>query len=198
MIYKVRERLKDTISKFNAYILLLNEYLKWESVEGRPYNYIENVANSISNTTVKAELDPLIRSEAIDEGYKHVINDLQSLKYSYDYNEDNLLEITLDKDLITYIDTLLCELFPDLLYHRVGNQSLIFQSVDTSPHPDQGQDTEVIFKGEVKKLEIKYPSVDMSAYPKLVHVDILNGVVERIQDVIFNHVTNLKIEEQLC
>lgn len=177
------KQMKRGISiSFVEYFLLFREYLNWESLEGRPYRYIGNIKNS---SIEEYYMRDWRYNDRLPELYNSVINDIPNLRYTIEDIKNNTPIVKLTQQSIDLIDEKLTSIDPDLNYVRSNGVSGYSRTANFRIS------NEVWFKG--KNITPNVIITEQQEYPKI-HITILNEIVQNIEKIVANNLTNYKIE----
>lgn len=168
---------------FVEYFLLFREYLNWESLEGRPYRYIGNIKNS---SIEEYYMRDWRYKDRLPELYNSVINDIPYLRYTIEDIKNNAPIVKLTQQSIDLIDEKLTIIDPDLNYIRSNGVSGYSRTANFRIS------NEVWFKG--KNITPNVIITEQQESPKI-HITILNEVVQNIEKIVANNLTNYKIEK---
>lgn len=170
----------------------LNEYFKWESLEGTPYKRIDSVINGRSSLGSRAR-KPLVSQISLNR----LITECGNIEYSYTSNyvryenkTKNIIKLT--NKCIEEIDEKLTSAFPAACFYR--NNGVSYSNINSmTEYYKEGQEV-IVFKGEVIKRKI---IKDDSNQPQglKIHCEILDEVVNGLEEKIYNKILTKKLEE---
>ena len=161
-------------------------YLEWESIEGRPFKWIENIrrASGLSNVYI----------DELEDIYNKFVNKYDNIKFLIQTSPAKLKIDPLDIDFIAMVEPL------------VREEHLVFRNITTQEFYAQGSniyydniDMEFIFKGEAiyQKVINDNEEQESETYP---HPDILRYISERLERKLtiyaFNEGTRCRREPQ--
>lgn len=180
--------------KFNLLqhvLLSFEEYLSWESIEGTPYSYISKLNKTIGKyiTCSKNYYQYSI--------YLEVLKSFNDFQYEYLLNNGKY-SIKLSKDSIDMIEEFLTNKYPDLCAYLINGISHKVNSNIVNFDINDGKDTDIVFKGEVKKLKIIKTQDDQVEEPEMrIHRNILNQCVSQIESDFNTYILNKKLQENV-
>ena len=178
----LNKALKDNKSiSFTEYFLLFREYLNWESLEGKPFNYIGNIGNkSIS----EVYLSDHIWIEFLPNFINSIKDIIPTLNYHILNVSNNTFKVKLTDDSIDIIDNALTALNTPFNYERYNNISGNLSEINYE------FESEVTYKGEKKEVTI----VNQPKPSELrIHYCILNRIKNQIENLIETQICNTKI-----
>jgi predicted CopG family antitoxin len=171
-------------AKFDLLLYNLEEYIKWESLEGGPHFKIKDLNYGSNNILC-------ITDESISEVHKSFIRNTSKFNTMFDYSI-NKIKINIDDLLITNILDVCPNQYRgmyinDTFIKNLNYDQLISIAEDKLDSKDQ-------FKFKDKIYPIMYVEEGLEEEEKLVpHNDIVNGVIEKLENQINNHfLINLK------
>jgi hypothetical protein len=85
---------------FNLYLLTVGSYVRWESIEGRPYRYIKNIVEG-KNTDIPLEWNQDFLSNFKD-GIKNAMNNYHTLEANFNFMVDRFI-IKIDEKFIRFV-----------------------------------------------------------------------------------------------
>ena len=171
------------IDYFSKLLLAFEEYLQWESLEGKPFISI----TTFSDTTSVDGLS--LRTSVPFNGRRKDLLQLvlDGINLEYDFNiVDGEYTINLKQETVDNIRELLTSNYPDLCFILYDNKSYTRSSdgVYDKVKSIHGRDSVVTFKGEIKKMNI----VDIDTIDNIVakdtysiHVQVLKYVVDTLE-----------------
>ena len=186
-------RISDIYSKgqlimkdFRQFLLLIDEFLKWESVEGGPYRYIADLPKYGKSST------PISKPRYEDIYYTQIIQCLDTIDYQ-SVLEFGIYKIKLTESSVNLIDNMLSKLVKktELYIRHNGNSygGLTLQIDDKNlGYLDYG------FKGRDIPIKIESDKDKVIDYEKKVHIDILKEVVLKIENNLTNHLIDYKYD----
>ena len=189
----IMNMMKDN-AVISVYPLLsaLNEYFRWESLEGTPYKRIDSVINGRSNLGSRARR-PFVSQISLNR----LIAECENIEYSYTnnyvrYENKTKNRIKLTNKCIEEIDEKLTSAFPVACFYR--NNGVSYSNINSmTEYYKEGQEV-IVFKGEVIKRKI---IKDDSNQPQglKIHCEILDEVVNGLEEKIYNKILTKKLEE---
>lgn len=178
---------ESMVKNITMFILLIDEYLSWESIEGSPYKYIDRVIND-ENSLVGVYTPNYNLTEVITT----LKNNLTELKYEYILDGYDRYKVKLvDTESI---DDILTEHYPTLCFMRDGHSSV--NPRNTEKTYSSYQDKNMIeFKGEIKTLNV-LPDTNVKEYtlPVKIHHEILMRAVQYLENKFETFLINKKYE----
>ena len=108
----------SVVKNISMFFPLLEEYLKWESIEGTPYCYINNILDKRWMYDVKINKTP----DNISEITNTVIKNLDSFEYDHILNDDVYTIRLSNSD--EKIKNILEEYYPELLEDTINGQCI--------------------------------------------------------------------------
>lgn len=187
-----RQLQKNELQYLYSFLMSLEEYLKWESLEGTPYKYISNLdtyQRYISQGWYSSNFKPF---------YNHILNKVPNFTYKFDI-ENGFYNIHLDKKSKKLVDDILTTDFPDCNYYLINRSSCVngLNNYDNKISKYDGKNSVVCFKNEVKKIKVIKNTVDEVEPEKRIHRTILNEVVKLLETRFYNYLINKKLEETI-
>jgi hypothetical protein len=182
-IYTYLNKSVDVRQKFTQLLLSFEEYLQWESIEGTPYKYIDNLTSCYG---YKTALKPSCSNSAL---IKNLLNANINFKYRFEFLR-NKHKLVLDQETIDAIDKELTQLFPNFCYYTFNNLSHNRSISDKTYKYYDGRPTEIVFKGEKKYIKIQDEDTGLAEPEKHIHRDILKGVVNILTAKLENFIIN--------
>lgn len=178
-LYKYYEQM----SYFDIYNLMysMDNYLSWESIEGAPYKYIDNLdANLFTPVRVTRHLS--------DSTEKDIIKCIKSFTFNYDSDSHEGFYIDIHTESIEeYIENYIRDTFPDDLdayifpWYKGGAVRRLYP--ETYDFVKQYENSVITkFKGEEFKFKIVPDTKNIEDLPKKVHPNI----IEKIKDILQN------------
>jgi hypothetical protein len=180
------------LSNFRRFILLFEDYLKWESLEGRPYQYIESILKPISDRFEKVYMSELYNKQI--ECTNWLLSNLSDFTFDYIPIYYGQYEVKLSTETRDKITELLTVNFPSYSYPFLNE---VNESVKILPKKDvvsKDITSEVVFKGEKKKLYIIPAEVEDIVLPIQIHVDILEYLLSYLEKNLNEFITNKILE----
>jgi hypothetical protein len=154
---------------------LFKEYLQWESIEGTPYRFLNDIGKGDLHEYNPSNID----RDTLFYTAK-VLDQLDSFTYIYEL-VNGIYTIKLSLDSINYIDNYLTSIVPEKdLYFLVNGISVRDTSI-YSGRDFEDAVTSVVFKGETKKLKIYDSTQNNLVVDKWIHRVILKGVINTIE-----------------
>ena len=189
----IMNMMKDN-AVISVYPLLsaLNEYFRWESLEGTPYKRIDSVINGRSILGSRAR-KPLVSQISLNR----LIAECENIEYSYTnnhvrYENKTKNRIKLTNKCIEEIDGKLTSAFPAACFYR--NNGVSYSNINSvTEYYKEGQEV-IVFKGEVIKRKIIKDEADQSQGLRI-HCEILDEVVNGLEEKIYNKILTKKLEE---
>lgn len=182
-ISSCKHRDSNFIDYFSNLLLSFEEYLQWESLEGKPFV-------SITTFSATTSVDGLSFSSGIYfyPRRKELLQlTLNNVNLEYDFNiVDGKYVINLKQETVNNIRELLTTNYPDFCFVLYDNQSYTRNSdrVYDKVKSIHGKDSVVTFKGEVKKMNI----VDIDTIDNIcikdtysIHVLILDYIINTLE-----------------
>ena len=184
--------------EFTELFILFNEYLKWESLEGKPYRYINDVQKVVLGDTVSIPDYKITSIPQVKNVYLPAIADIiPNLSYTITDLGKNRFSTKLTPESINLIDTTLSNIGTDL-YHTDGQYS--YESVDMEDILKRYNDTkvrsQVIFNGEIVKGKVVAGELSNTSTPKI-HRAILNRIVSEVETVLTESFNQFKLNQLL-
>ena len=170
----------------------LNEYFRWESLEGTPYKRIDSVINGRSNLGSRARR-PFVSQISLNK----LIAECENIEYSYTnnyvrYENKTKNRIKLTNKCIEEIDEKLTSAFPVACFYR--NNGVSYSNINSmTEYYKEGQEV-IVFKGEVIKRKIIKDDPNQPQGLKI-HCEILDEVVNGLEEKIYNKILTKKLEE---
>jgi hypothetical protein len=174
---------QKNLLKFREFILLFEAYLSWESIEGKPYRYIENVLKPIEANYDFIGLEVI--PDYITVVYtltKRVLSILQDIQFDYiPLVFSRNYTIILKQSTVDEIDELLTKEYPEYCYTVLDDNTVkLKERVRLTVN---GKHTDIYFKGENKLITI-IPEKDTvkEDLPIKIHRSLLNSVTKEIKE----------------
>lgn len=178
------------LGNLSSILLSFEEYLKWESLEGTPYRYIDKLKN------IRKYKEIGCSDYTFEKYYKNIVQKITNFKYQFDlFNGE--YKIHLDNSTKEEIEELLTNSFPDKCYYLVNNKSYTLNSDYNHDYSKyENRFTEVKFKRIKKKFKILNDDITNEIEPiKRIHRTILNQVITLIENNYYKYIINKKLEE---
>ena len=175
-----------------AFLLMLKDYLSWESIEGKPYKYISQI-NEKGDLYIKSRR--IYRCIESSTAYYKIIKNITDFSYTYELLEGKYV-IKLTEESINQIEELLTTNYPESCYYLVNNESCVLNSDinNTSIETIQNTNSEIIFKGNVIKNKIIITDNEVTIEPpKRIHRDTLKEVVSMLENNFKDYLINKKL-----
>lgn len=186
---------KISLQKFSHILLAFEEYLSWESIEGKPYKYIFQFKDTIEKYKIYNTDYPYTGTN-----YIYILSNLDNFKYNF-LLKNGKYTIKLEQSTIDNIDELLTKRYPSECYYLINNQSYIDDNecVHEKIEKLQGMNTEIVFKGEIKKINIIETSTETTTIvpEKRIHRKLLNIIVNNIEEAFNRFIINQKLQENV-
>lgn len=184
--------------EFTELFILFNEYLKWESLEGKPYRYINDVQKVVLGDAVSIPDYKVTSIPQVKNVYLPAIADIiPNLSYTIADLGKNRFFTKLTPESINLIDTTLSSIGTDL-YHTDGQYS--YESVDMEYILKRYNDTkvisQVIFNGETVKGKVVAGELSNTSTPKI-HRAILNRIVSEVETILTESFNQFKLNQLL-
>lgn len=169
----------------HQFFILINDYFRWESLEGRPYKYISDI--KIQNNTARNPI-PYNTVQMFQLPLSEIIPNL-----SYSITPGDNSTITLTPESISYIDSKLSEAFPQYCYPHVNNMS--YNNLNNIEERTVGSFS---YKGEIIPCKILSLSDSEIDYRNVgIHRDILTEIVHKLNEELTTQFNRLKWEQLL-
>jgi len=189
----IMNMMKDN-AVISVYPLLssLNEYFRWESLEGTPYKRIDSVINGRSSLSSRAR-KPLVSQISLNR----LIVECENIGYSYTnnhvrYENKTKNRIKLANKCIEEIDGKLTSAFPAACFYR--NNGVSYSNINSmTEYYKEGQEV-IVFKGEIIKRKIIKDEANQPQGLRI-HCEILDEVVNGLEEKIYNKILTKKLEE---
>ena len=177
----------DNIRNVEQWLLALEFYLNWESLEGVPYRFISNVKADKNFYTSASRVR--INDDIILDVYNTITPSLSLLDYEFNHN----LELKLTDNSKNQITNLIKEKYGDKYFAFTIDGANVRVNPDytyeklVQAYARNGNDYVLTFKGEEKKLNIinTDPINDSSA--KSIDSNLLNSLCLMYETKILNH-----------
>ena len=171
------------IDYFSKLLLTFEEYLQWESLEGRPF--ISITTFSYTTSVDGLSFKPNILFSSKKKEFLQLV--LDNVNLQYDFNiVDGEYVINLKQETVESIRELLTASYPDLCYILYNNLSYtrIPDNILNKVKSIHEKDSAVTFKGEIKKMNI----VDIDTIDEIraedtysIHVAVLKYVIDTLE-----------------
>ena len=183
--YNLKNRDKLFVFKNLKFFLeSLKEYLSWESLEGVPYNKIDNVIND-SNRWYRSNYE--ISKNDLETVYNTAISKMSSFKY--DFNSDN---VYLTDSSVSMLAEILTQEFPQhSTYYLNGNSVEEYNTNGGYYCPSE----HIEFKGEWRSFRVIKEEEEEITLPKRIHNNVLNQVVDKIDQEFTKFYINKKLND---
>ncbi|MGL5753252.1 MAG: hypothetical protein ACRCXT_22100 [Paraclostridium sp.] len=184
--------------EFTELFILFNEYLKWESLEGKPYRYINDVQKVVLGKTVNMYSSTIMSLPQVKNVYLPAIADIiPNLSYTITDLGKNKFSTKLTPESINLIDTTLSSIGTDL-YHTDGQYS--YENVDMEDilkrYNNNRVKSQVIFNGETVKGKVVAGELSNTSTPKI-HRAILNRIVSEVETALTDSFNQFKLNQLL-
>jgi hypothetical protein len=178
---------------FPKLLLAFDEYLQWESLEGVPYNKIDNLLSNIDTSDL--EKSSRCYYSGINTELIYKVLDNVHLGYNY-VLADGKYSIMLTEEAMEDIRNFLTVTYPTYCYIWYNGES--YNKRSNSPAKKalmyHGQDSAVKFKGEIKKIcVVDIEDIKEKEYEYSIHKCILDYV----KDILELKLKNYLIQKQL-
>ena len=191
---KIRTDSFNFVKNYVNFLHTLKYYLSWESVEGVPYYYINNVINDSNRYKEVYDI-----SYDLDY-FLPLIKNLSDFKYRYSITDTNIC-IKLEQESIDVIDNILTENCPkEYKYLRHDKRSVKRESNNNSFYKRyNGESAEFKFKEQEISLKVIPDEEDdaIEILPLKIHIEILTKVVNYIEKEFTKYLINKKLNETI-
>ena len=161
----------------------LKEYLSWESLEGVPYNKIDNVIND-TNRWHHSNYD--ISRNDLETVYNTAIDKMSSFKYNF------LSEtVYLTYSSVSMLAEILTQEFPQHSTYYLNGNSVEESSTGGNYYCTKRH---IQFKGEWRPFTVIKEETEITL-PKRIHNDVLNQVVNKINQEFTKFYINKKLDD---
>lgn len=171
---KITKSISLFAQEFPQFVAGLNNYLSWESIEGRPHRNMSNLFLNSSDSSASAPY--------YDFNHLYVLfmNNITAIKYKYDITSTGAYSIKLEdswkeelhKEITKYIDK--------KLIFEYSNGKSFTTGINLERYIQyNGKDSGVIFKGN--KIKYKITHLREVSSEKRLHIDIFNKLVLKIE-----------------
>ena len=184
--YKLKNKDKLFVFKNLKFFLeSLKEYLSWESLEGVPFNKIDNVIN---NTNRWYSSNYEISENDLETVYNTVIIKISSFKYDF------LSEaVCLTNSSVSMLAEILTQEFPQHSTYYLNGNSV--EEINTNGNYYHCPQQHIQFKGEWRPFTMIKEEETEITLPKRIHSDVLNQVVNKINQEFTKFYVNKKLNE---
>ena len=192
-------RIKSKIiySEILPFIFAVEEYLSWESLEGKPWKYIDEIKEFEIETQGFN-----ISNDLIDEIYKYLLTQLTDFYYNFELNNGKSI-ITLQSKTQNKITKIILSYLrlhhPEIILKYVGNRRGKIKEYndnkvntindDLSNMGIRFKDKKIIPK--VKKIKINYKKLN-TQYPDNIPEKLQNGIFLKLEKEFINYLYGLK------
>jgi len=187
----------NPLQYFHSLLFNFEEYLKWESIEGVPYVYMDKVYNNIPGT--KKCILPHLSQEEINQYANVVIDSIDNFEFRYGV-VDGEISIIPSESFLNTINEILNPICKDeYKFLFVNGESRVSDIGSVSKAISyHGKKTQVVFKGETKLVNVYdkdefLENMKNVNYPMLMHVDITKTVADFILEKFKNFIINKKL-----
>lgn len=186
-LYKLYSGIKDKINYYDIplFFSMINEYFRWESLEGTPYRYISNIEEK-----KRGYLAPSQDWEKVKVGIENIILPIiPQLTYNI-LESENVFSLTLTSESKELIDQTLTQAFPNYCYVRIDNNS--YEDVHNIPEHLEGY-----FTYKNNKIPCVIEASVNNITEKKINTCILNSIISSIEQNLSNVFNNIK-DQELC
>jgi hypothetical protein len=184
----------NNISQLSTFLMSLESYLSWESLEGSPYGYLSNLTNIGKYkkvTNIERNYQPLAL-------YTEILYKINSFDYIFELSNGRYI-VKLSPESIKYLEEYLTVNYPIWNNFLINEESYeINNEYDSNYNKWNGEDSEVTFKGEIQKINIiKTFAEDEVIPPMRIHRTILNNLITNIENAFNEQFIKLQLEEEI-
>jgi hypothetical protein len=182
--------LGGNLKGITSFLIGFEEYLKWESIEGKPYRHLSELISR--ERYLKYSLD--ISESTKNKMYIDVIQKFNDFNYIYNLVEGKNI-IKLSQDFINTLESYLTARYSQHVYYVINGESYVDNgNFESSIFDRDNKQSEVIFKGKNKKIKIIKTQTDIVTPEKKIHRLILNYIIQKLESELYNYVVNKQLE----
>jgi hypothetical protein len=173
-----------------TFLLGFEDYLKWESTEGKPHKYLSSLINKEKYQKYSFPLTATLKNKL----YQDILNKFNDFDFIYNL-VDGKNKIKLSQSFINILDDYLTTIYPINNYYLVNGESCTINNIFRPEiYETDGKLSEVKFKGVTKKIKIIKTQEDIVTPEKKIHRNILNYIVQQLESNLYNYIINKQLE----
>ncbi len=199
-----KSRVRLNLRTFSSLIIQIENYLKWESIEGVPHRHISH----IKKYDVVSKGLPYIPDigKVLSDLYKITVNKIDLFRYDFEPTEDGKFKIKINSEDRAIIEK---ELTNHLIESGFDLKDILIRKIDdkfgdvfliNKEYVKQKGITlndRIVFRGEEIIPEIIDDSEDLDInidemYPKKLRPDLFNSIVNRIEEQFLDYFIKIK------
>ena len=190
------DKVKIDLSQLSTFLMSLEGYLTWESIEGTPYRHLTNLGYGTKYQPSNDIRYYNTANSSTNRLFNEIIHKIDNFQYVYNL-VDGKYQINLTSESIKYLEEYLTTNYPKWNFFLSEGKSCILNTNYKDNHSTyNGLNSQVVFKGETKKINIiKTLPEEEIIPPKRIHRLILNNLIKDIETIFQQQIINEQLAE---